>query len=44
MNRLRTTPAGNRGSDKAYIKQQLNYSRFNLLGQSEDVKEGRYGY
>jgi hypothetical protein len=44
MERLETTPAANRGSNKAYIKQQLNYRRFNLLGQSEDVKEGRYGY
>jgi hypothetical protein len=43
MKRLETTHTANVGSDKAYIKQKLNYSRFNLLGQSEDVQEGRYG-
>ena len=33
MNRLRTNPAANRGSDKAYIKQQLNYTEFSLIEQ-----------
>jgi hypothetical protein len=33
MDRLRTTPAANRGSNKAYIKQQFNYTEFRLIEQ-----------
>ena len=33
MKRLDTTHTANVGSDKAYIKQQLNYTEFSLIEQ-----------
>jgi hypothetical protein len=43
MERLKTTPAANRGCDKAYIKQYLNYNPTNALEQySVDLEQMPY--